>query len=154
MSGQLRTNNASQYEIRVGSSHKNKGGSVYRVAKVTPHPNYDPAGKAHDVALLQLTEKIVYNQKTIQNVRLDTGEYKAGTKVSSMGWGDNPKNPGTPYLFIVDLNIVDIDKCARDHRESPAEYRQHKICAIGPKKADVCKVRRKRTNLNAKKHSI
>ncbi|XP_037032523.1 trypsin 3A1-like [Bradysia coprophila] len=140
--GGLRKNNASQYVVRIGSSNRSQGGSVYKVAKVIPHPSYEPVDMPHDVALLKLTKKITYNKRTVKNVHLDrnNGAYKAGEKVSSMGWGENPENPKTLNIYKVSLKIVDTAQCARSYRDSATGYKKHKICALGPKpkNGDVC----------------
>lgn len=111
------------------------------MSKVIPHPKYRSAAKGHDVALLKLKTKITYTNGTVENVNLDKGEYKAGDSASSMGWGENPENPDSKQLYIADLNIVDSASCAKAYGGSASEYEQHKVCAIGPKNADVCKVR-------------
>ncbi|XP_037042050.1 trypsin beta-like [Bradysia coprophila] len=138
--GAYKKRKASLYEIRVGSTYFNEGGSIYKVAQVYPHPRYTPASPAHDMGLLKLTKNIRYNKKTVQNIQLDSsnGTYRSGEDVSSMGWGQNPENPHAAELYEVNLNIVDSAECARAWGGSESEYSKHEICALGPKNADVC----------------
>lgn len=142
--GVYQKKDAAKYEIRVGSTYFNEGGTLYKVSQVIPNPGYTPASPAHDIGLLKLKTKIKYNKKTVQNVKLDSsnGTYKAGEDVYSMGWGHNPENPHAPELYEVKLNIVDSDECANAWGASACEYRKHEICASGPQKADVCEVRK------------
>lgn len=137
----LQPMNASQFKIRVGSADYSRGGSLYRVSEVFPHPSYE--GLGNDVGLLKLTKDIEYNDKTVQNVRIDTSNrmYKSGEPVRSMGWGDNPQHPGSVQLYAVDLKIVESAPCAKTYSDPADYYKKHFVCAIGQKRADVCEVR-------------
>ncbi|VVD04172.1 unnamed protein product, partial [Leptidea sinapis] len=50
----------SQWSVRLGSSYASSGGTIYSVAQLIGHPQFDVIGSDNDVGLMRLSSAIVY----------------------------------------------------------------------------------------------
>ncbi|XP_069679945.1 trypsin-1-like [Periplaneta americana] len=100
--------------IRVGSSTKEKGGSVHSVAQVIIHPQY--YNRDYDVALIKVSQPFVYSD-SVQPISLTSVAPATGTPVIVSGWGDLSSGGGSPtQLQQVQVNIIDFNECNSDYQ--------------------------------------
>jgi hypothetical protein len=45
--------------VRAGSSRHDEGGSIHGVARIIPHPLYDPDLYDYDIALLKVRDQLI-----------------------------------------------------------------------------------------------
>lgn len=72
--------------MRLGSDNALKGGQVFKLAKMIPHPNYTASDWDWDVALLKLKKKIKFNKK-VKKINISQKLPKNKTKGVVTGWG-------------------------------------------------------------------
>lgn len=77
---------AQDIEILVGTNDLTSGGKYYKVAKLTAHESYNNPRLAYDIAVIELQDKIEFNEK-VQPIELSKGEVPDGARVQLTGWG-------------------------------------------------------------------
>lgn len=108
---------AERFTVRAGSSRANEGGHLVTVERVIVHTGYDPRSHVNDIALLNLSERLV-ESGSMRRVQL------AGDKLTRTfsntddcavvtGWGDTifGQKKGSEVLRAVGLPIVSHDAC-------------------------------------------
>ncbi|KAK7076696.1 CLIP domain-containing serine protease [Halocaridina rubra] len=91
----------------------------FSIQQIIPHPNYTQPTAYHDLALLQLSRKVVF-ETFIHPVCLPWGEESErdliGTQVKLTGWGDT-QFLGSPSSILqeVDLTIFPNSKCEANY---------------------------------------
>ena len=85
------------HTIRVGSTLRSKGGSVIKIKRIIPHPNYESNSINFDFALLELLETLNFTDK-IQPIALSNAniEIEDGTPSLVTGWGKK-----SPFDLII-----------------------------------------------------
>ncbi|XP_050666320.1 trypsin CFT-1-like [Leptidea sinapis] len=78
----------SQWSVRLGSSYASSGGTIYSVAQLIGHPQFDVIGSDNDVGLMRLSSAIVYGTN-VQRVSIAGTNYIVGDNVgvTIVGWG-------------------------------------------------------------------
>ncbi|XP_049957861.1 trypsin-7-like [Schistocerca serialis cubense] len=102
---------ANMLSVRVGTSTRGSGGSVYDVANMIAHRNHWPATQDYDFAVLELSVSISF-ESNVQAVSLGNSELAAGTAVTITGWGDlSYEGNSTEQLQAVTTHIVERSEC-------------------------------------------
>lgn len=132
---------ASSYKIRAGSTHHNKGGSLYNVVKVIRHENYDTNSNGlplDDIALMRVEEPFKFDE-TRQPIPLyNLGEESIPGAISVItGWGNTFQ--GYPdQLHTVNVPIVSKAQCNENYK-SYGGIPDNQICAAYPEGGkDAC----------------
>jgi len=119
--------------VRVGSSRRDRDGTLKLVKKVIIHPDFDkPALLNNDIALIILRFPLEYNEN-VQPVALPEQDEEApedGTFVVS-GWGvySNISQLNSDDLNAVFVQIVDRDVCADVYTRKSSLVSDNVICA-------------------------
>ncbi|XP_023314221.1 chymotrypsin-2-like [Trichogramma pretiosum] len=140
--------------IFVGANKLNdKNGIIYKVEKIIKHKhfaNHKFKSELADIALIRVTEDIVFNDK-VQPVKLASSENKedvlpVGASVFIAGWGYTRKCLDFHEEYVNDLRmakrtIYDFDKCQSEYLqdslkkfeepEIPPGIHQEVICSVG-----------------------
>lgn len=93
--------------LRVGSTNKNSGGRIIKIADIIEHPRFDRVNLVYDFALLIFDEPIVFDQY-VQPVKLpnEFEEVPDGTKCLVSGWGKMENEERPQQLRSVEVSIV------------------------------------------------
>jgi len=117
-------------QVRVGTTNRTQGGSVYTPTQVVVHPKYrqppDVRGVGHDIALVKISQQAVEAP-----VALATGA-QVGDAVRLMGWGLTGSGPTPIGLKQLDGNIVAPTRC------QPATMIEGNWCAGWPPGSGSC----------------
>ncbi|XP_062137430.1 hypodermin-A-like [Drosophila sulfurigaster albostrigata] len=119
------------FDVRVGSSISNNGGSVIKVAKITVHDHYiniNNKKAEYDIALLLLSSPLEMGP-TVKAIPLAESVPNDGATVLVSGWGRTETEPVAKYLKSVYVNIVNREECARAYN---TEIIKATICAASP----------------------
>ncbi|KAH8392812.1 hypothetical protein KR215_001440 [Drosophila sulfurigaster] len=103
------------FDVRVGSSTIDKGGSLNKVAKITVHDRYRIIYydiQEYDVALLLLSSPLEMGP-TIKAIPLAESIPHDGATVLVSGWGWTETGKAPLHLKSVYVNIVNREQCAR-----------------------------------------
>ncbi|KAK7862755.1 hypothetical protein R5R35_002519 [Gryllus longicercus] len=115
------------YSVRVGSSVRNQGGTVHRIAEYIVHKQYGTNGHDFDIALLRLETPITFSAAA-QPVTLEAqGDVvAAGTPAVVTGWGDlEEKGAAADILQEVEVPIISNSACS----EAYVGITERMICA-------------------------
>ncbi|KAH8392823.1 hypothetical protein KR215_002253 [Drosophila sulfurigaster] len=123
------------FDVRVGSSTSNNGGSVIKVAKTIVHDRLtlDPITE-YDIALLLLSSPLEMGP-TVKAIPLAESVPNDGAAVLVSGWGYTEIGEASLQLKSVSVNIVSREECARAYGYE--RITQLTICAAAPGK-DSC----------------
>ncbi|XP_051859279.1 trypsin iota-like [Drosophila albomicans] len=103
------------YDVRVGSSISNNGGSVIKVAKITVHDHYININNEitkYDIALLLLSSPLEMGP-AVKAIQLADSVPNDGAAVLVSGWGKTETATIAKYLKSVYVNIVNREECVR-----------------------------------------
>lgn len=78
--------NVTAYRIFVGSYEKNDNVTSYGVKKFHIHPGYDLGRIIHDIALVELTEDIQFNEN-VSAIPLENDFINGSVRAVTSGWG-------------------------------------------------------------------
>lgn len=80
-------------EVRVGSSESGSGGTLIKLKKYITHPKYEASRFDYDFALLELDDKLKFDEQT-QPIALPEADLKIadGSMVEISGWGKSQLN--------------------------------------------------------------
>ncbi|XP_022224963.1 serine protease snake-like isoform X2 [Drosophila obscura] len=119
--------------VRLGA-HNTTDGDVYEVANKIPHPDYDEKTYANDIALLELTKTVVFNDQ-VRPACLTTSSGEEYDNMTVSGWGRysrNKANDQAPELRKAELKLFKFSEC-------PDVPQEMYICAGGDKNgSDSC----------------
>lgn len=78
----------STLQVRAGSANRYVGGVTIRVNSVEVHPKYDPVTNENDIAIIELTEHLTYDDR-IQPIKLAPKGFELPDKADMVisGWG-------------------------------------------------------------------
>lgn len=103
-------------QVRVGSSNRTSGGIYKSIRKAIIHENYNRTNLDNDIAILILTNPIIYTPKS-QPIALPRQDetVKVNQTVIVSGWGtQNHSHPYLPQiLHSVAVDIVSQEACRR-----------------------------------------
>lgn len=110
------TSNATDLEVRVGSSNHRIGGTLVDVKQIIQHENFNRFTIDFDYALLELTHALPSNHKKIKAVNLpqQNDELENGSKCLVSGWGDT-RNAEISRVVL---------------RAATVPYVDHEICSL------------------------
>jgi hypothetical protein len=76
--------------VRVGSTRKDSGGTVYNIVDVIRHPNFHPIKLEYDFAILRTDKPIICDDKRVKRIPLPKPdeELPDDTECSVAGWGN------------------------------------------------------------------
>lgn len=82
-----------QLSVRVGSSNKTSGGSVFQLKRMIIHPNYEVASTDYDFGLLELANLLKFSDK-IKPIALPSADFEIDdeTICVTSGWGKKSLN--------------------------------------------------------------
>lgn len=76
------------WKIRVGSTYRTHGGSIYNVKSIIHHPEFDESYYNNDIAILVTTKRLSFNNNVRQGTLLKQGvEIKPNSVALLVGWG-------------------------------------------------------------------
>ncbi|XP_017047727.1 trypsin-1-like [Drosophila ficusphila] len=118
--------------VSLGARNKNDG-RVYKIIRDINHPDYNVTTENNDIALLELNETIVFNEK-IKPACLATSDVADHETLTVSGWGylkdSSKKLPDE--LQKAEVRVLDISGCSK------ANKKMH-ICAGGVNNiSDAC----------------
>ncbi|XP_035784369.1 trypsin alpha-4-like [Anopheles albimanus] len=129
---------ASDFEVRAGSTFRNEGGQLITVSEVHTHPDFDEWTLEWDIAVLKLASSLVLGTN-VQPVSLPPAGMvvAAGTSVTIAGWGAlYYQGPSTNHLQHVTIPVVSNSQCGMAYQNFAPILPYH-ICA-GVKGRDAC----------------
>lgn len=110
-----KTHGPSYYQVRAGSSHVEKNGSVHWIRDYHLHNQLisNSSLLGYDLAVLRLENAIELDNKTKRSISLADGIQVVGSIATASGWGSlrNRMGPTPDHLMSVDLKIVDTKVC-------------------------------------------
>lgn len=104
----------------VGTSFNDRDGKKIQVERIINHPLYNTRNQDYDVALLELSENLVYSD-SIQPIALpdDNEIVRFGTMCLISGWGDQKLKQTSPQkseLRAVEVPVVNFRRCNYSYR--------------------------------------
>lgn len=72
--------------VLMGTNDLTRGGTFHEVANYSVHENYDIPKFTHDIAVVELQEKVQFNEK-VQPIELGVEEVPDDADVELFGWG-------------------------------------------------------------------
>lgn len=128
------------FSVRVGSSFKSRDGQIIAVIVVYLHEEYDEEDLVNDIAILKLSENLVYGVG-VQPIALPPVELEleVGTSTILAGWGRLQYGGISPdQLQSVILPVVDREVCAEAYlRWTIVGVGADQFCA-GEAERDAC----------------
>ncbi|XP_051859266.1 trypsin alpha-like [Drosophila albomicans] len=117
------------FDVRVGSSTSNNGGSVIKVAKTIVHDRFTlyPIIE-YDIALILLSSPLEMGP-TVKAIPLADSIPNDGASAIVSGWGYTETGESPLHLKSVYVNIVNREECARAYN---IESSKATICAASP----------------------
>ncbi|XP_046972366.1 trypsin, alkaline B-like [Vanessa cardui] len=106
------------WRARVGSSYFDRQGQVYLIRRITIHPGFKSATRAHDIAVLRTTGNIAFGL-SVQAANIAGESYLVATNqpVMAVGWGvTSVLSPYSPRLRQVEIWVNDQQTCANRYR--------------------------------------
>ncbi|XP_017110420.1 trypsin alpha-like [Drosophila elegans] len=90
---------AKDFLIRVGSSLKNSGGTLVKVAAIRSHENFENRNLINDIAVMRLSEPLKFTRK-VQSIPLAKRNPAPRTVATVSGWGATLEFPnyGNPVM--------------------------------------------------------
>ncbi|XP_044756224.1 trypsin-1-like [Coccinella septempunctata] len=131
----------SQMTVRVGSTYMDRGGMVYEISYKIEHPKYQVQDFIYDIALLKLTEELVYSDK-VKPVNLphrNDPDPEPGTFATVSGFGqlDAESKKMSRHLMATDVPIISRRKCKKLYPRYVVD--ETMICAAAPEGGkDAC----------------
>ncbi|KAH8391093.1 hypothetical protein KR215_006555 [Drosophila sulfurigaster] len=123
------------FDVRVGSSTSNNGGSEIKVDKITVHDSYTSRSTVeYDIALLLLSSPLEMGP-AVKAIPLAESVPNDGAAVLVSGWGRTETEKVAKYLKSVYVNIVNREECATAYGDK--QIPRATICAASPGK-DSC----------------
>ncbi|CAG9860203.1 unnamed protein product [Phyllotreta striolata] len=118
--------------VRVGSSIRNQGGTVYEVRKIHIHPRYNPETFDYDISVLELTSPLSYEPGVAAITLATEGtEITDGIEAVATGWGymKDPKQHGilADQLQVVTLPVISTETCQNQYYQGAVSDRM--FCA-------------------------
>ncbi|WP_307851314.1 serine protease [Nocardiopsis sp. MG754419] len=119
--------------VRVGSDHRDEGGSVREVTEVVQHPDYeaedvsDDPDHPHSFLLVRQDISLLKLDSPVEQtpVRIAEDRPEPGTEVRALGWGvvdELGQEPKPEILQQLDTEIVPDDRCAELHGDLCSEH--------------------------------
>ncbi|KAB8271048.1 trypsin-like cysteine/serine peptidase domain-containing protein [Aspergillus minisclerotigenes] len=100
---------AGELKVRVGSAHRNKGGTVVRVSKIITHPNYNSNTFDYDYAIVHLEADVPFAAALLPETDPALTNDPA---VRVAGWGSQDSTLTIPTMLqTADMLIVDRSTC-------------------------------------------
>lgn len=100
--------------VRVGSTTHNAGGRVYKTKKLIPHPLHDPNFLDYDIALVELSESLNFDE-TVKSIQLPESNEEIAENVKCLltGWGEtrNMSESDSVDLRGVNVSILSNNVC-------------------------------------------
>lgn len=122
-------NPVSYYQVRAGSTQKNRDGQLVQVSTILNHPRYGSAGLDYDVAILKLSEPLKFNYD-VQPIQMAPKGYSVrdGDTLVVSGWGALQSGGSSPTnLYEVDVPAVNQEVCVKAYGSSSIS--DNMICA-------------------------
>ncbi|XP_046748300.1 uncharacterized protein LOC124412466 [Diprion similis] len=104
----------SYLQIRVGSSYRNSGGTLYSISYFTYHDSYNSLTYDYDIAVIKVTLPFEFST-TVQPIEIPTSDYTLadGTLVAVSGWGRLSSGGSLPtVLQVVEVPVLNNTYCA------------------------------------------
>lgn len=132
---------ASNLAIRAGSTFRNTGGVLVRLAAVYQNPQYDSWTIDYDISVLELASPLTFGT-AIAPVALPAlnEPIVAGAVSQVSGWGALTEGGSSPnQLQVVDVPLVSLEECRAAYGTSSVTDRM--VCAGLPEGGkDACQV--------------
>ncbi|XP_060644702.1 trypsin delta-like [Drosophila nasuta] len=118
------------FDVRVGSSTRNNGGSVIKVAKTSAHDRFtlDPIIE-YDIALILLSSPLEMGS-TVKAIPLAESVPNDGASAIVSGWGWTATETNPLYMQSGNVTILSREKCARVHGDR--KITKVTVCAASP----------------------
>ncbi|KAL0867807.1 hypothetical protein ABMA27_008509 [Loxostege sticticalis] len=119
------------WKIRVGSSYRTKGGSLYSLKNIIPHEAFDTSYYTNDIAVIVVSKKISFNmnvkQSTIIRPNVEVKPYSLSTLV---GWGSEEIGGHQPdQLHHTAIMTIDQTVCRERYATINAIIADSMMCA-------------------------
>ncbi|XP_060666009.1 trypsin iota-like [Drosophila nasuta] len=118
------------FDVRVGSSTSNNGGSVIKVAKTIVHDRFTlyPIIE-YDIALILLSSPLEMGP-TVKAIPLADSIPNDGASAIVSGWGYTETGEASLHLKSVSVNVVSREECARVYGDK--RITKVTVCASSP----------------------
>ncbi|ORX94890.1 trypsin-like serine protease [Basidiobolus meristosporus CBS 931.73] len=113
-----------------------KGDIQANVRQIYPHPKYDPKKYKNDIALLELSEDLIFSQN-LSRIPIDSSRITPNQLVIAAGWGQTESKHLSPQLLQVTLRTAPNQICRRD-RPGFRSHNGPQICTGGTPGKDTC----------------
>ncbi|KAL9927288.1 trypsin-like [Glossina fuscipes fuscipes] len=134
----LRSVEASDLQVRLGSTYYNKGGILVDVKTLKSHEQYDRELLWHDIAILKL-EKPVNQSSTVRYIEMAKEVPKTGTLAVISGWGTKcfMMCDLSTALMEVEVTFLERKDCASQNYQYGERIRETMVCGYAKDK-DSC----------------
>ncbi|XP_053692365.1 trypsin beta-like [Sabethes cyaneus] len=128
-------------KVRAGSSWRDKGGIVEKVARVVVHPKFSNTTGANDIALVLLDEPLKLDGANVSCAKIpEQGEkLPLGSVGKVSGWGRTTPKTGTGSIQLRStyLTILPFDKCWTAYNEKKLNAKMQ-YCIGSPRSTGSC----------------
>uniref|UniRef100_A0A1B0FQA8 Peptidase S1 domain-containing protein n=1 Tax=Glossina morsitans morsitans TaxID=37546 RepID=A0A1B0FQA8_GLOMM len=105
---------ASDFKVRLGSSHTSHDGLLLNVTELIQHENFNYSNVDYDYSLLKLSEEIEFDESR-KPVKLPDSKYNFtdGTKCYVSGWGNTQNSSESPqWLRSAEVPLFNQEMCS------------------------------------------
>ncbi|KAK5638680.1 hypothetical protein RI129_012975 [Pyrocoelia pectoralis] len=125
--------------VVAGTSTLSSGGTRYAVNQAIHHEAYDTFLKTNDVAVLKLSQELVFDEK-IQRISLSKVHPSPQTQCTLTGWGytSTSSNELPDNLQQINLTTISVEQCRKvlPSNSRPITYNQ--TCTLAPVGQGAC----------------
>ncbi|XP_022821667.1 trypsin, alkaline A-like [Spodoptera litura] len=124
-----------RWNIRVGSSFANSGGSVHMVRQSIVHPRFAYMTRNNDIAILRTTTEIGFNNN-VRPASIAGSNYRLAENqpVWAAGWGDtfSGSNAGSAQLRHVQVVVINQEFCRSNYATRGYVITENMLCSGWP----------------------
>lgn len=109
---------ASDFKVRLGSSHTSHDGLLLNVTELIQHENFNYSNVDYDYSLLKLSEEIEFDESR-KPVKLPDSKYNFtdGTKCYVSGWGNTQNSSESPqWLRSAEVPLFNQEMCSMKYK--------------------------------------
>ncbi|KAG5666309.1 hypothetical protein PVAND_017860 [Polypedilum vanderplanki] len=120
----LEDNDHTKYTVRVGSTYRDQGGSIFQIIRIRKHHSYNPNTYDYDVAVVETF--FILTGGIAQRISLTISEPQYSSYLTAAGWGMTDYLPGSNELLEVSIQYVNREICNTYY---PSRITERMICA-------------------------
>lgn len=134
---------APSYTVRIGSTLKQKGGTLHKVKRIVQHKQYNGRIVDFDYSLLELVDSIQFNEAS-QPISLPEEQDRVEDNQTCLvtGWGETKSYERNDKLRGAEVPIVNQEKCSKAYRRYGGVTARMLCAGFDKGGIDACQVMR------------